>query len=57
MAKKTTATVARHAKTGEVTVRKPGGEVTVLSTGKKTPKTVTASISKNRDALKRLADR
>ena len=57
MAKKTTATVARNAKTGEFTVRKPGGEVTVLSTGKKTPKTVTASISKNRDALKRLADR
>ncbi|NND42231.1 MAG: hypothetical protein HKO04_09155 [Silicimonas sp.] len=57
MGKKTTATVSRNAKAGKFTIRKSGGGITVLSSDKKTPKTVSASIGKNRDALKRLADR
>lgn len=57
MPKKNSATVARNASTGRFTVRKEGGSTSVHASGKKTPKVVSASISKNRDALKRLANR
>ncbi len=57
MAAKTSATVTRSPTAGKFTVRKEGGGTTEHSSGKNTPKTVSVSISKNRDALKRLADR
>ncbi|WP_298921939.1 hypothetical protein [uncultured Roseobacter sp.] len=57
MAKTNSATVARAARTGKFTVRKDGGDTSVHASGKKTPKVVRSSISKNRDALKRLANR
>lgn len=57
MAKKTTATVARTASTGRFTVRKDGGDTSVHASGKTTPKVVSSSIRKNRDALQRLANR
>lgn len=57
MIKKPTAKVSRSATSGRFTVRKEGGGTSVHSSGKKTPKTVSASIDKNRDALQRLADR
>ncbi len=57
MPKKTTATIARSAVSGRFTVKKDGGQATVHTSGKKTPKTVSQSISKNRDALQRLANR
>lgn len=57
MTKKTTAKVERNAKTGRFTIVKDGGAKSDYAAGKTTPKTVSSSISKNRDALKRLADR
>ena len=57
MPKNNTATVTRNAGSGRFTVRKEGGSVSTHSSGKKTPETVSSSISKNRDALKRLANR
>ncbi|WP_195822163.1 hypothetical protein [Roseobacter sp. MH60115] len=57
MAKTHSATVARTADTGKFTLRKEGGDTSVHASGKKTPTVVSASISKNRDALKRLANR
>ena len=57
MPKKISAAVVRSANSGKFTVRKTGGGTTVHSSDKKTPKTVTASINRNRDALKRLANR
>ena len=57
MHKKSTSKVARSAASGRCTVRKEGGNASVHSSGKETPKTVRSSIDKNRDALKRLANR
>lgn len=57
MAKTHSATVARTADTGKFTLRKEGGDISVHASGKKTPTVVSASINKNRDALKRLANR
>ncbi|WP_299680720.1 hypothetical protein [uncultured Roseobacter sp.] len=57
MAKKTTATVARTAPKGTFAVRKDGGDTSVHASGKATPKVVSSSIRKNRDALQRLANR
>lgn len=57
MAKTNSATVARTADTGKFTLRKEGGDTTVHASGKRTPKVVSSSIRKNRDALKRLANR
>ena len=57
MPKTNSAKIQRNAASGRFTVHKEGGETSVHASGKKTPKTVSATISKNRDALKRLADR
>jgi len=57
MSNKTTAKIARSSRSGQFTLRKSGGGASVHVANKRTPKTVSASISKNRDALKRLADR
>lgn len=57
MAKTNSATVARSATTGRFTIRKEGGDTSEHASGKKTPKVVRSSISKNRDALQRLANR
>lgn len=57
MAKTNSATVARSASKGKFTLRKEGGDTSVHASGKRTPKVVSTSISKNRDALKRLANR
>jgi hypothetical protein len=57
MPKATKATVTRNASTGKFIVRKGDGTVSSHAAGKKAAKTVSASIQKNRDALKRLANR
>ena len=57
MPKKISATVSRSASSGKFTVRKDGGSTSVHASSKKEGKTVSASIAKNRDALKRLANR
>lgn len=57
MPKKNSATISRSAISGKFTIRKDGGDASVHASSKKTPKTVSTSISKNRDALKRLANR
>ncbi|WP_299209806.1 hypothetical protein [uncultured Tateyamaria sp.] len=57
MTKTNSATVARSANAGKFTVRKEGGDTSEHASGKKTPKVVRSSISKNRDALQRLANR
>lgn len=57
MPKSSSAKVTRLSDSGKFTIRKEGGSTSVHSSGKKTPKTVSSTISKNRDALKRLANR
>lgn len=51
------ATVARSTAAGRFTIRKANGEMSEHTSGKKIPKIVRRSISKNRDALQRLANR
>ncbi|MEL7027048.1 MAG: hypothetical protein AAGO57_07470 [Pseudomonadota bacterium] len=57
MAKKIEATIARDAKTGRFTLRKDGTERVIKNPGKATATAVNRSITKNRDALQRLANR
>ncbi|WP_299410196.1 hypothetical protein [uncultured Roseobacter sp.] len=57
MPKNNSATVKRNASAGKFTVRKESGDVSVHASGEKTPRTVSSSISRNKDALKRLANR
>jgi len=57
MAKTNSATVAHSATVGRFTIRKEGGDTSGHASDKKTPKVVRSSISKNRDALQRLANR
>lgn len=57
MAKKTTATVARTSKPGQFTLRQEGATEQVVTAQPKTAKTVAGALLKNRDALKRLANR
>lgn len=57
MTKKTPATVSRNPKTGAFVVRSETGKMSHHSASKKTPGIVRSTISKNRDALKRLANR
>ncbi|WP_299752460.1 hypothetical protein [uncultured Tateyamaria sp.] len=51
------ATVARSTAAGRFTIRKANGEMSEHASGKKTSKIVRRSISKNRAALQRLANR
>jgi hypothetical protein len=57
-AKKTnTVTVSRSAKTGQYVVRKSGGAETTYKVQPKSSDAIGKSLSKNRDALQRLANR
>ena len=57
MSKKIEATVVRDARSGRFTVREGGKDTKVSAASALTQRSVNQSISKNRDALKRLADR
>lgn len=57
MGKKTTATIARNAKTGTFTVRQNGGATTVYKVTQKSSDAIRKSATTYRDALKRLADK
>jgi len=57
MKKKSAATIQRHPKSGAFVVRKEGGETSAHKPGKNTPAAVSASLARNREALRRLANR
>ena len=57
-AKKTvSATVSRSAKTGRLLVRKSSGDVATYKVMPKSSDAINKSLSRNRDALQRLANR
>ena len=55
--KLTSATVSRHALTGKFVVREDGGKASVHEVKPKSKAVISKSVSKNRDALQRLANR